>query len=106
MGNWKFICGNYVPHINFEVSYWYKHIVFTYIIMETPVVDTSDVETPDNIRLQRSKQLYGCYVEHITTLHGDLTGDLEDMTDALDVEKLKKIIVGFENIIGMLLNVE
>tara|TARA_B110000444_G_C18326899_1_gene360977 strand:+ start:84 stop:317 length:234 start_codon:yes stop_codon:yes gene_type:complete len=77
--------------------------------METPVVDTSDVETPDNIRLQRSKQLYGCYVEHITTLHGvvgDLTGDLEDMTDALDVEKLKKIIVGFENIIGMLLNVE
>jgi hypothetical protein len=76
--------------------------------MDTPVMDTSDADTHDNIRLQRSKELYGCYVEHIHTLCSvvdDLTSDLYTYK-TYDIDKLKNIIVGFENIIGMLLNDE
>ena len=73
--------------------------------MNTPVVDT-----PVNIRLQRSNELVGCYVQHIQTLFivlEGLTNDLSDGTDKMyDIEKLKKIIGEFENIIGMLLNDE
>lgn len=44
------------------------------------------------------------YVEHIYTLH-NVSGDLLDMSDTLDVDNLRKIICDYENIIGGLLNV-
>lgn len=72
------------------------------------------MDTTGNIQLRRSKRLQDkndkCpkkedYVEHIHTLHS-VASDLHDMADALTVEELKNIIEGYENIIGLLLNVE
>ena len=72
------------------------------------------METHGNIQLQHSKQLQENkeqppkkedYVEHMYALHS-IASDLHDMADALEVDDLKKIIEGYENIIGMLLNVE
>ena len=71
------------------------------------------MDTSDNIQLRRSKRLMEknkkCpkkedYVEHIHRLHSVIS-DLHDMTDVLSVEDLKNIIEGYENIIGILLNV-
>jgi len=45
------------------------------------------------------------YINHIYTLH-DVSGDLLDMTCALDSDNLRKIISDYESIIGGLLDVE
>ena len=72
------------------------------------------MEVHHNIQLRRSKRLQDKndkypkkedYVEHIYTLHS-VASDLHDMANALNVDELKNIIEGYENIIGMLLNVE
>ena len=72
------------------------------------------MEVHHNIQLRRSKRLQDkndkCpkkedYVEHMHALHS-IASDLHDMADALEVDDLKKIIEWYENIIGMLLNVE
>ena len=61
-----------------------------------------------NKRIQeknKEEQKKGDYVEHIYTLHS-VTSEVHDMMSALDVNKLKIIISKYENIIGLLLDVE
>jgi|TARA_R110001599_G_scaffold132703_1_gene309769 hypothetical protein len=57
------------------------------------------------VRAKEESGKKGKYIEHIKTLHS-VAGDLLIMTDVLSEEDLRKVIGGYENLIGDILNIK